>query len=157
MQNIQKIEKIFKMLGSPNDNECLNALNAIKGILKAQNKNFSDLSNHLFGGGAKKEDSGFYHQYSGRAHRQEQKQEQKSWQDKYNNGFYNNHGHQEYSQEEIGEMVAELDDSYSLTEWEEGFISSIAEKRLKSRTYLTPKQLAVLVRIYKQYTGKERP
>lgn len=134
------------MLGSPNDNECLNAINAIKGILSAQNKNFSDLSNHLFSGSARHEQP-----------RHEQRQENKSWQDKYNSGFYNSKGRMAYTQEEVGNMLAELDEDHELSDWEEQFVTDIIAKRLAFRIVLSPKQMAALVRIYKGYTGKERP
>jgi hypothetical protein len=52
MQNLDKIEKIFNMLGSDSDGECLNALALIKRNLKSQNLNWNDLSNRLFGGSA---------------------------------------------------------------------------------------------------------
>ncbi len=48
MQNINKIEKIFRLLGSDNEAESLASVKAIREILKKQNANFSDLSNYLF-------------------------------------------------------------------------------------------------------------
>lgn len=49
MQNLDKIEKIFGMIGSDSDGECLNAVALIKRNLKAQGKNWNDFSKHLFG------------------------------------------------------------------------------------------------------------
>lgn len=48
MQDLQRIEKIFRLLGSTHDGEIINAVNSIRKILIAQDKNFSDLANHLF-------------------------------------------------------------------------------------------------------------
>lgn len=50
MQDLQRIEKIFRLLGSTHDGEIINAVNSIRKILVAQDKNFSDLANHLFSG-----------------------------------------------------------------------------------------------------------
>ena len=48
MNDLERIEKIFRMLGSTHDGEIINAVNSIRKILVAQDKNFSDLANHLF-------------------------------------------------------------------------------------------------------------
>lgn len=144
------------MLGSPNDNECLNALNAIKGILTAQNKNFSDLSNHLFGGGARtsQQQEGYQQSY-GRAHRQKEQ----SWQDKYNK-FYDEQGEQQnFDHDELSQMAHLLLNKmadFKLSEWERDFVENIVE-RLGVKMRLSVKQTSVLVRIYKQQTGKNRP
>lgn len=50
MENLEKIEKLFKMLASDNDGEVLNAVGLIKRSLKSQGKNVGDLATYLFNG-----------------------------------------------------------------------------------------------------------
>lgn len=55
MHNLDKIEKIFGMIGSDSDGETLNAVALIKRNLKAQGKNWNDFSKHLFGAAPRRE------------------------------------------------------------------------------------------------------
>jgi hypothetical protein len=122
MQNIDKIEKIFRLLGSDQVGEVTNAIWAIKNILLAQNKNFSDLSNHLFN--RKAEQNTHYSP----PYPEERK----------------------YSQDEIQYIVDELY-GFALSEWEENFISNIDARNLRRNRPLTEKQEACLRKIYKKF------
>ena len=132
MQDLQKIEKIFRMLGSTHDGEILNAVNAIRRTLIAQNKNFSDLAAVLF-----RHQPDFTHLY-----RQAQQAPPK------------NRGVDKYSDEypELIRMAKYLIDMpTTVNNWEGGFISDIYTHRLLEGYPLSEKQVEHLKRIYQKY------
>lgn len=148
MENIARIEKIFRMLGSTHDGEILNAVNSIRKILIAQDKNFSDLANKLFNG---EDDAG--HGRSGYRSR--------SYNRKYDEDFKREYQRQqEYKEETIEEFrkMAEylINMPQMMTNWESTFISDVYNRQLLEGHQLSGKQESCLYKIYKTYYKDEK-
>jgi len=133
MKDLEKIEKIFRMLGSEHDGEILNAVCAIRKILNSQNKNFSDLSSVLFknrshfGG-----DSSDYYAKE---------------RPKYN------HTSENKINAEYVEMFIKLTKvvPVKLNEWENKFVNDIYDKNISKGRELSEKQKEHFYRVYNKY------
>lgn len=131
------------MLGSTHDGEILNAVNSIRKILIAQDKNFSDLANKLFNG---EDNDG--HGRTGRRSR--------SYNQKYDDDFRREYQRQQrYKDESIGEYskMAEylINMPQVMTNWESTFISDVYNRQLLEGLQLSAKQESCLYKIYKTY------
>lgn len=140
MNDLAKIEKIFRMLGSTHDGEILNAVYAIRNVLLAQNKNFSDLAKHLFKG---KPDFSAFHQH----YEQERPKYDAPPRSRYDNPRTKNH-------KEMAEYLINM--GPTMTNWESTFVSDIMEKNLSKMRSLSDKQAACLERIHADYMKKNR-
>ncbi len=131
MNDLDKIEKIFRMIGSENDHEILIAVKSIKKILALDSKNFSDLSNHLFQTPTLRETA-------------------------YNAAYQQHQRYQEYKNENKSEnynMASYLHSIFhTLSEWEQEFISSLYPKLRRGST-CSVKQEECLRKIYNKKTG----
>lgn len=136
MNDLDRIEKLFKMLGSDNDNEAATALRMIKSNLQKQGKSFTDFYNYLFGGEARK-----HRQYEERTERRQQEHKDKEEPRYYK--AYDSHNNITYH--EMGKQLLKVK---TLNDWESDFVQSVFDKRLKEGKHITGKQRDVLVRIF---------
>lgn len=137
MQDLERIEKIFRLLGSTHDGEIINAVNSIRKILLAQDKNFSDLANHLFSARNASTPSADFSDSFYQAYRQQQNHNVKS------------------IQEYLRMCKFLINMPAVMTTWESTFIADIYEKLLNDSPRLTGKQKEWLHKIYKRYTAPE--
>ena len=126
IQNLDKIEKIFKLIGSEHDHEALAAVRAIKSILSSQQKNYSDLANHLFNPSP----SGPIYSPYYTPPRPKYDEKNTLWR----------------------QMCLDLQEVADLTEWEGDFIGDIMIKIVNGGR-LSEKQEACLNKIYRGYCG----
>lgn len=139
MQNIEKIEKIFRLLGSPNDNEALAAIRAMTKILSSQGKSFSDLSNHLF---------------------KVKYPTDKEFKEDFDPSKYKYQT--PYTDEPQVRMVAmtilrhSKKENCQMTEWEKTFIADIYTKNIMSRRSPSAKQREILLRMFSDYCAGDQ-
>lgn len=176
MQNLDKIEKIFGMIGSDSDGETLNAVALIKRSLKSQGKNWNDLSKHLFGAAprASGTNQGFKDRWHDMAEEMRAEREEKRRRDARaqrgaeennrrareekphaNNGKYS-YGDPYPGYSEHKKMALELVNiiitkNSTMTQWETSFIQDIYNKNICMARSLSSKQESILQRIYEQY------
>lgn len=167
MENIEKIEKIFNMLGSDSDGEALNALALIKRNLKSQNKNWNDLSRHLFQshGSFREQTKERWRDMHAEAERQrerdrrqkqrEDEQRRREETESYGSGRYEArdpyHGYAEYKKMVMALVQTILEKTTGMNEWERKFIQDIYNKNICMAKSLSSKQESILQRIYAEY------
>lgn len=135
MQDLQRIEKIFRMLGSTHDGEIINAVNSIRKILIAQDKNFSDLANHIFSS----------HNAS--------MSNAESYTDRFYKEYHQQQRHKAKSLDAYLRMCKFLINMPTvMTTWESTFISDVNDQMLNDSRTLSTKQEQWLNKIYKRYT-----
>lgn len=133
MQDLQRIEKIFRMLGSTHDGEIINAVNSIRKILIAQDKNFSDLANHLFSSSSYSPSS--------------------SYDDQFKREYYSQQRRKTKNRDVYLKMCDYLINMPAvMTTWESTFIVDINEQLKLNLHQLSVKQDQWLNKIYKRYT-----
>lgn len=161
MQNIDKIEKIFGMIGSDSDGECLNAVALIKRNLKAHGKNWNDLSRHLFNGAPRTGESfrekqqDRYHDMAEEMRRQRQREKAERNRDNpYEESARVYPGYFEHKKMALALVNLILSKKSPLTEWETKFTQDVYNKNICTAKSLSSKQETILQRIYDQYINR---
>ena len=150
IQELDKIEKIFRMLSSTADGEVLNAVYAIRNILLQQNKNMSDLSNYLFSKAREFNYEDLIKERMKQAERDMQRENAKKQQE----GYTKQKTPTERTVKHKNMCKFLIDMPLIMTTWESKFISDILERQLSKGYGLSDKQEACLDKIYNEYRRK---
>lgn len=165
MQNLDKIEKIFNMIGSDSDGEIVNAVALIKRNLKAQGKNWNDFSKHLFGATPRTGETFRDRQEQRwgdmaaemRRQREADNARRQREQDSqtYGSGRYKAQdpypGYAEHKKMSMAIVALIMSGKNPMTEWETAFAKDIYNKNICHAKSLSSKQESILQRIYEQY------
>jgi len=134
MEQIDRIEKIFRMLGSTHDGEIVNAVNSIRKTLVAQNKGFNDLADFLF------------HNVSQGSTRSS------AWDDIFKREYRRQQQSKTHKISEYVKMCEYLIDMPTkMTNWESTFISDVYNSQLLEGRTLSAKQDEWIWKVYNKY------
>lgn len=137
------------MLGSTHDGEILNAVNGIRKILLAQDKNFSDLANEIFSSEPEE-----HHSYRNRARNSRQGY---AYDENFKREYQRQQQHNKSALNEKIKMAEYLINMpQMMTNWESSFISDVYNRQLLEGHQLSAKQESVLYKIYKTYYKDEK-